>query len=119
MNYSVTLEEIEFQANHGLYSFEKEKGNTFYLTITIQKNLSDTYQFSDIQSTLDYEILYKIVQKYMSSPSDLLEQVLQNICTEVKTSFDGLTKIYTKLSKKNPPIGGDCKCSVVELEFIF
>ena len=118
MIYTVTLEEIEFKANHGLYAFEKEKGNTFYLTVTIEKNLNDDYEFIGIEKTIDYEIIYKIAYKHIYENTDLLEQIIQKIGVELRIAFVDYKKIYIKLAKSDPPIGAKCKKSEVSCCFL-
>ncbi len=117
MIYTVTLKDIEFKANHGLYEFEKEKGNIFYLTVTIEKELNDDFDFSSIDKTIDYEIIYKIANTHIYETTDLLEQIIQKIGTELRVAFAGYKNIYIKLAKSNPPIGAMCKQSEVSCSY--
>ena len=118
MLYKVTLDQMEFSANHGLYDFEKEKGNTFFLNITLQKELPDHYIFKTIDHTTNYEVLYRMAAKHMATTTDLLEQVIQNLAEDIKKTFTGLSKITISMSKLNPPVGGPCKQSEVTIEYV-
>lgn len=119
MIYTVSLEQLEFKANHGLYAYEKLNGNSFQLSITLEKSLPDDYIFSDIESTIDYEIISKIASEHMAKPLDLLEQVIHNMGAQIKESFENISTLKIKLAKSNPPIGVACKESVVSLHYDF
>jgi dihydroneopterin aldolase len=52
----------------------------------------------------------------MKVPSRLLEHVAQRIINRIKSSVTGLDRIRVRVSKINPPIGGDVQSVSVLLE---
>ena len=117
MIYTVSLQEIEFKAYHGIYDFEKKQGNNFYLSITLTQKLPDEYEFTDLNHTIDYEIMYQLAKPIMEEANDLLEQVLQLIAKAVAEKFKYIQTLQLTLAKENPPIGAKCKRSEVSLSF--
>jgi len=110
---------LRFFAYHGLYDFEKEKGNHFIVNVVIEKTFENiaVYELSD---TVDYEIVFKIIAKQMLIPHELLENLVQQIIYEIETTFLNLKKINIEIQKQNPPIkGADINYSAVEFEKVY
>ena len=70
----------------------------------------------DLNDTPDYVVLHQIVVKEMKIPSRLLEHVAQRIIERIKSSVKDLDHIRVRVSKINPPIGGDIQSVSVLLE---
>ena len=70
----------------------------------------------DLNDTPDYVVLHQIVVEEMKVPSRLLEHVAQRIINRIKPSVVGLEHIRVRVSKINPPIGGDVQSVSVLLE---
>ena len=70
----------------------------------------------DLNDTPDYVVLHQIVVKEMKIPSRLLEHVAQRIIERIKSSVKDLDHIRVRVSKINPPIGGDVQSVSVLLE---
>ena len=52
----------------------------------------------------------------MNVPSNLLEHLAGRIMNSLKVSYPDIEHIVVKLSKQNPPFGGDIKYASVILE---
>lgn len=100
---TVSLENIEFFARHGLYDFEKEQGNTFIvdLFITASYLLEDLY---NLDKTVDYEKVFVVLNEIMQQPEELLESVAHKACMAITTRFTNIENLKIKIRKKNPPI---------------
>lgn len=112
----ISIENMTFYAHHGCFEQERMIGTNFmasiYLTVdTTKAELSD-----DLQDTIDYSLVYQTIKEQMSIPSKLLEHVARRIILSVKTNFPLVEKVKIKLSKCNPPIGGQMQCVTIELE---
>jgi dihydroneopterin aldolase len=68
----------------------------------------------DLNDTVDYVLLNKIVVEEMEIRSHLLEHVAQRIITRVFGEIQ-VSRILLGVSKINPPIGGDVESVTVEL----
>lgn len=72
----------------------------------------------NVDDTLNYAEVYKIVDQEMGVPSQLLERVAYRIGDRLSRKFTSITSINIKLTKLNPPFGADCKGAGVELHLI-
>jgi dihydroneopterin aldolase len=68
-----------------------------------------------VEVTLDYGVLYQIVKEEMAQVSQLVENVAGRIANRVFNTFPEVTMLDLKITKLNPPIGGDCEGAGVEL----
>ncbi len=112
----ISIENMRFYAYHGCFEQERIIGTKFLVSIHIQTDTSKAQQTDDIKDTLDYSKAYSIVKQQMDIPSHLLENVVQRIIQALKESFTQIDKIKVKVSKLNPPVGGQMDCVSVEIE---
>ena len=115
MTGRVSLEGLEFHAHHGVYDHEREEGNNFEVDMHVDTDFSAGAREDDIHGTVDYEILYRIVNDAMKQPSKLLETVAEKIVEAVFLELPAVLFVELKISKLNPPIGGKCKRASVRL----
>lgn len=73
------------------------------LTVSLEKAM----QSDDLNDTINYAIVYDIIKSEMAIPSDLLEHVGGRILIALKKNFPQLQGVDLKVSKLNPPVGGD------------
>lgn len=102
----IEIEGMEFYAFHGHFEVEKVAGNRFLVNLKIETDCSIAAQSDRLEDTLNYQIAYLIVKEEMSIPSDLLEHVCQRIISRIKSEFPEAQKVTVKVSKMNPPMGG-------------
>lgn len=100
---TVSLIGLEFFAHHGLYDFERENGNTFWVDIHITKNYTDTLP-QTLDSTIDYEKVFALIDSVMQVPEALLETVAIKIKNSILANFDTLEKLQVVIKKNKPPI---------------
>ena len=116
MEGMITLEGMEFFAHHGYYQEEQKIGNKFAVDITVVTDLSDAAEHDDLEETIDYESLYKIIRHVMSEPTKLLEHLGKRIIDTVFEEFQQVSSVDVKVSKYNPPVGGICQRASVSLK---
>lgn len=112
----IEIEGMEFYAFHGHFEVEKIAGNRFLVNLKIEADLSKAGQTDRLEDTLDYQKAYLAVKEEMSVPSDLLEHVCQRIVTRIKDEFPEVQKVSVKVSKMNPPMGGQIEKVSVTME---
>lgn len=115
MNGKVALEGLEFHAFHGVYPHERESGNWFEVDISIETDFSQAAATDELEGTVNYEALFRLVKEEMEQPSKLLETVAEKIVSDVFLNFPSVKSVELKISKLNPPIGGKCKKATVSL----
>jgi dihydroneopterin aldolase len=102
----IEIEGMEFYAFHGHFDVEKVVGNRFLVTLKIEADLSRAGHTDKLEDTLDYQKAFLAVKQEMTVSSDLLEHVCQRIINRIKTEFPEVQKVSVKVSKMNPPMGG-------------
>lgn len=112
---TVGLTDLRIVAKHGVYEEETLCSNIFNITVSVSFpfQLDDS---EDLDKSFDYNILHTIVVEEMAKTSKLLETIAYRIFHRVKHSSDKITSFYLKIEKQNPPLGGSCKNSFVEVK---
>ena len=113
---TIEIEGMEFYAFHGHFEVEKIAGNRFIVNLTLEADCNKAAQTDHLEDTLDYQKAYLAVKEEMAIPSDLLEHVAQRIITRISQEFPQAIKIKVKVSKMNPPMGGQIEKVSVTLE---
>lgn len=112
----IEIEGMEFYAFHGHFEVEKLAGNRFLVNLTIEADCCKAAQTDRLEDALDYQKAYQAVKDEMAIPSDLLEHVAQRIISRMKHEFPEAGKVKVKVSKMNPPMGGQIEKVSVTLE---
>ncbi len=100
--YTIYLNNLHFHAYHGLFEEEKIIGNEFIVNVEIA--LSNVDFIDELNQTIDYSMVYKIIQDKMSIPTPLLETLLANISNAIYVYDNRIKEISIKIEKKHPPI---------------
>lgn len=111
----IALEGIEFFAYHGYYEEERKIGNKYEVNIEVSSNLSVAAQTDSLSGTVNYEVLYKIIQDEMMIPSKMLEHVGKRIIDKVMVQFEEVDSTTIEISKFNPPVKGVCRKAKVTM----
>lgn len=102
----ITLSGMHFYAFHGCFKEEQEIGTYFDVDLTLEADLDQACNSDNINDTVNYLAVYRVVQREMMKPSHLLEHVASRISDAVFAEFAPVEKIQVKVSKLNPPLGG-------------
>jgi len=111
----IALTNVRFFAYHGYYPEEQLLGNEFFLDVVCFMHDYIAGKDDNLINTVNYEALYGIAKEEMAKPKKLLETVVENIVTCVKTQFNGVDEIEVTLRKNNPPFGSDQATAEVSL----
>jgi len=111
----VALEGIEFFAYHGYYEEERKIGNKYEVNIEVDTDISLAAEEDTLTGTVNYEVLYKIIQDEMVIPSKMLEHVGNRIITKIMTEFQQIQSVTIEISKYNPPVKGVCRKAKVTM----
>jgi len=112
----IYLENIRTYSHHGCMKEETVIGSEYRVDLWVDVDLKVASSSDDLKDTPDYVVLHKIVVDEMKSPSRLLEHVAQRIIDRIKSTVTDLLHIRVRVSKINPPIGGDVQSVSVLLE---
>ena len=114
----IILEGMEFYAYHGVFQEERQMGNRYEVTLSVQTDFLEGATNDDIRGTIDYGELYQIVAMVMKEPTKLLEKLGQKIIDEIQKRFPQTGKIEVRVSKHNPPLGGICAKSTIVINSV-
>ena len=112
----IYLENIRTYSHHGCIKEETVIGSEYRVDLWVDADLTVASSSDDLNDTTDYVVLHQIVVEEMNIASRLLEHVAQRIINRIKFAVTGLDRIQVRVSKINPPIGGDVQAVSVLLE---
>lgn len=104
---TIKIEGMKFYAFHGHFEAEQIVGNNFEVNLKIKTDCNNAAISDDLQDALNYQIAYDIVKKEMEQNSKLLENVAKRILHSLHAQFQQIIKVQVKISKMNPPMGGE------------
>ena len=106
---------MRFYAHHGCFVQERAIGTHFTVDLNFTTDTSRAEVSDNIADTVSYLDVYQVVKTEMQKPSNLLEHVARRVGEAVLRQFPAVTSITVKVSKMNPPLGGQMNSVSVEL----
>lgn len=106
----IELEEMEFYAYHGCFKEEQVVGNRFLVNIALKTDCSIATETDNIHDALNYVSVYELTKEQIMQNSHLLEHLTKRIIDSIKSHFPQIEWLKVKVSKMNPPMGGQMKC---------
>jgi 7,8-dihydroneopterin aldolase/epimerase/oxygenase len=103
----IEIENMEFYAFHGHYREEQLIGNRFLVNVHITTFTDKAARSDQLKDTLNYQLVYDTVKEEMMKKSHLLENVAGRILDQLYERFSTIGKATVKISKMNPPMGGN------------
>lgn len=119
----VALQDVRFFAFHGFYPEEQVIGNEFFVDVSVWfpycESISQGQEGKDedLDRSVNYEILYRVVKEEMEIPRKLLETAAYDIFERLQLNFSQLVRIEVRIRKTNPPFGGDSATALVEVNW--
>ena len=112
---SIVLEGMRFYAFHGCFAEEQAIGTHFRVDVAFETDTSKAQRSDNIADTVSYLDVYQAVKREMMEPSHLLEHVGDRIGEAILIQFPAIEHIRVKVSKLNPPLGGQLDAVSVEI----
>ena len=106
---------MRFYAHHGCFVQERAIGTHFTVDLCFTTDTKRAEESDDIADTVSYLDVYQVVKHEMQQPSNLLEHVARRVGESVLQKFPAVESITVKVSKMNPPLGGQMDSVSVEL----
>lgn len=113
MKISIKLNEMQFYAYHGVLAQETKVGNNYVVNICMTADLLRACETDNVEDTINYALVYDLVNTEMMQPSKLLEHVAMRIYQSIRGVFPQITSLEVRLAKNNPPISGEVKSAEV------
>ncbi|WP_372751603.1 dihydroneopterin aldolase [Labilibaculum sp.] len=102
----IELEGMEFYAYHGCFKEEQIVGNKFTVYVRMEYVAEKAAKSDSIGDALNYQRAYEMIKEQLQIKSHLLEHVCERILDVLYQNFPELVHAKVKVSKMNPPMGG-------------
>lgn len=112
----IILEGVKIYSNHGCLDEEALIGSDYIVDLEIHADLQKSTQTDNLKDTVDYVHLNSIIKEEVSERSKLLETVAERVLDRIGKEIPKINFAQIKLSKINPPIGGNVEKVSVILE---
>lgn len=112
----IKLKNIRTFSYHGCLIEEGKIGSDYSVDLEIKTDMRKSMETDELEDTVDYVHLNKIVEEEMAIRSKLLEHVAHRIVQRVFREIASISRIIVSVSKINPPIGGDVEAVTIQIE---
>ena len=112
----ITINDMRFYAHHGCFDQERVIGTHFRVDLSFTTDTSKAEISDNIVDTVSYLDVYQVVKAEMITPSHLLEHVARRVGESVLADFPAVDTVNVKVSKLNPPLGGQMDSVSVTLD---
>ena len=113
---TIYLKDMRFYAFHGCFEEEQRIGTYFTVDVRLTYDAEATIANDDVEQSVNYQLVYKTIQKVMNEPRHLIETVADRIVRHIKQDFPQVQHVAVKLCKLNPPLDGKTEYVAVEME---
>ncbi|MBI9041024.1 dihydroneopterin aldolase [Lutibacter sp.] len=112
---TIKVTNIRVYAYHGCLIEEGKIGSDYRVDLKVKADLSKSARTDNLEDTVDYVHLNKIVKQEMAIRSKLLEEVAKRILDRILTEIPIVKEAKVAVSKLNPPIGGNVAMVTIEM----
>ncbi|WKK66297.1 dihydroneopterin aldolase [Lutimonas zeaxanthinifaciens] len=113
---TIKISNIRVYAYHGCLVEEGKIGSDYRIDLSVKANLQPSSKSDHLADTVDYVHLNKIVKEEMAVRTKLLETVASLILDRILLEIPLVKKAKIKVSKLNPPIGGNVEMVSIIME---
>ena len=111
----INLENMEFWSYHGCFEEERRIGTKYVISVSLAVDIQQAMASDNLHDTINYQEVYSIIKEEMDKPSNLIEHVAGRIVSSIKKQCPTIEKVNLRLSKYNPPLGGQVEKVTIEL----
>jgi dihydroneopterin aldolase len=103
----IRIKNASFYAYHGALEEEQNIGGKFEIDVDIYTNFLVAAENDDLNETIDYDKVYKFLNKIVHSKKfKLIETLATVLVDEIIKQFKGIKKIAVRVRKHHVPVGG-------------
>lgn len=102
--FTIEVKNLPVRAYHGVFAFEREEGNDFLVSVSIDYPALLAAEHDDVEKTLNYAELCDIIHREMLVTSQLLEAVCLRIKRSILARWPEVVAGRVRVQKLNPPI---------------
>ena len=100
------MKNARFHAYHGVLPQENVVGNTFFVTVRLDCDLSRAMEADSVEYSVNYAEVVEIIKQQMAVTSKTLENVVFRIREVLQQHFPQVSSGMVKVAKQSPPISG-------------
>lgn len=89
---------------HGVFEEEKTKGQEFVVDVRLYLSLRTAGQSDDVQDTVNYAEIVKLIEERVQSPSVNLIETLAEQIANACLGFEIVDKVRVKVHKPHAPL---------------
>lgn len=113
----IIIEDLKVFAHHGVFDFEKENGQNFYISTWLDINLQKASLSDDLSDTVSYADVVEKIKEYVSANTfDLIETLAEGISNLILDNFSPVKAATVEVKKPEAPIDADFKCVSVKIK---
>ena len=112
----IAVEGMQFYAHHGYYKEEQIIGGQYMVDVYLDVDFSAAAAHDNLNETVNYEGVYRIVKDVMLEKSSLIEHVGQRIIEKIHEEIKNISSLKVRVSKMNPPLKGTVRRVFIEIE---
>lgn len=112
----ISVEGIRLYGYHGCLDEEGKIGTEYRVDVDVWGDVQKAIESDELNHTMDYVIINKIVAEHVGERSKLIETVANRILSDIFQAMPIVKKARIKLSKLYPPINGDVEKVSIELK---
>lgn len=112
---TISLNNIRLYAFHGVMPQERKVGGWYRVSVSVGYPYERALCTDDVADTLNYALMFDVIRREMSQPSNLIEHVAGRIGNALLVEFVSITEVRVEITKENPPMGANCdgaSCSI-------
>lgn len=113
----IVIKNLKVFAHHGVLPEEKEKGQYFYVSATLETDLKEAGHSDDLRDTVNYAEVTDLITCMMTGESfNLIETVADLIAKEILITYPAVRKAEVTVSKPDAPIDAQFETVLVTAE---
>lgn len=116
MKHTIEVNGIKIYAFHGCLDEEGKIGGNYVVDVMLNTDFTLGALQDDLQRTIDYVDVNRIVKEEMAVRSKLIEHVGHRIVERLKKELNGISALKVKITKITPPINGDVENVAIIIE---
>ncbi len=103
----IKVKNIRVYAYQGCLLEEGKIGSDYQVDLSVKANLKKSAETDELDDTVDYVHLNRIIKEEMAIRTKLLETIASKILDRILFEIPLVSSVKVKVSKLNPPIGGN------------
>jgi dihydroneopterin aldolase len=101
----IDIKGIHGFGHHGVFEFEKNDGQDFYVDIALHLDLQRASTSDSLSDTIDYGAISTIAKEEIEGPAvDLIERLAGRIADRIKSNFPTISSLAVTVHKPQAPV---------------